>query len=80
MRLNAGMANRWGRRLALRTSLRPHLALWLGLEVFLHSADCFYFVKCTAGSEDNNTTIKERNESGMFSHFCVDRIDGLLKL
>ena len=31
MRSNAGMANRRGRRLALRASLRPQLTLWLGL-------------------------------------------------
>ena len=31
MRSNTGMANTGGRRLALHTSLRPNLALWLGL-------------------------------------------------
>jgi hypothetical protein len=39
MRSNAGMANRWGRPLALRASLRPQLELWLGLAnlVILHT-------------------------------------------
>jgi hypothetical protein len=39
MRSNAGISNRQGgRRLALRASVRPQLALWLGLDlVIIHT-------------------------------------------